>query len=235
MGGRASMGTFAAICNIVICFGIPLGALGYFLARNRSGAVAFGLGVVGFLVSQVLIRMPLLAMLGQTAWFTVFAITQPVLYALVLAASAGLFEETARFLLLRTRSKAPFDLRIPIAYGLGHGGLEAMLIGINSVALLALPDQLALADVSVILAGVERIAAIAVQIALSIIVYVAVKRRSVAPFVAALVLHTLVDLGAMSAATPGVSPWAFEAAFLLVAMLLLFGTIRWAKSRRTDS
>lgn len=229
------MGTFAAICNIVICFGIPLGALGYFLVRNRSAAAAFGLGIVGFLVSQVLIRMPLLAALGETAWFTVFAITQPILYALALAASAGLFEETARFLLLRTRRKAPFDLKIPIAYGLGHGGLEAMLVGLNSVALLALPDQLALADISVLLAGIERIAAIAVQVALSIIVYVAVKHRSVAPFVAALALHTLVDLGAMSAATPGVSPWAFEAVFLLIAIALLFGTMRWAKSRRTDS
>ncbi|WP_139651823.1 YhfC family glutamic-type intramembrane protease [Raoultibacter phocaeensis] len=228
------MGTLAAIGNILICFGIPLGALAYYLARDKRCAIAFGLGVIGFLVSQVLIRLPLLSMLGQTAWFTVFAATQPLVYALALAASAGLFEETARFLLLRTQRKAPFDLKIPLAYGLGHGGLEAALIGLNSVALLALPDQLAMAGPAIILAGIERIGAIMVQVALSVIVYVAVKRRSVVPFLAALFFHTLVDLGALSASMPSVSPWAFEAVFLLVAILFLLVTVRWAQSRRTD-
>lgn len=229
------MATFAAICNIVICFGIPLGALAYFLVRDRGCAAAFGLGVVGFLVSQVLIRLPLLSVLGQSASFAVFAATQPLVYALALAASAGLFEETARFLLLHTRRKAPFDLKIPIAYGLGHGGLEAVLIGLNSVALLAAPNQLALADFSIALAGIERIGALMVQVALSIIVYVAVKRRSIVPFLAALLFHTLVDLGALSASTPGMSLWVFEAVFVFAALLFLLATLRWAKSRRTDT
>lgn len=229
------MAAFAAICNIIICFGIPLGALAFLLVRDRSCAFAFGLGVIGFLVSQVLMRLPLLAMLGQSAWFTVFTVTQPLVYAFALAGSAALFEETARFLLLRTRRKAPFRLGIPIAYGLGHGGLEAMLVGANSVALLALPDQLAPLGFSIVLAGIERIGALMVQVALSIIVYVAVKRCSVAPFLAALLLHTVVDLGALAASTPGISPWAFEGAFVLVALLFLLATLRWAKPRRKNS
>lgn len=213
------------IFAMAVCFGVPLAALAYFLVRDRRCAVAFGLGVAGFFVSQIVLRTPLLGLAGQTAWFTVFAATAPFAYALLLAATAALFEEPARYLLLRTRRTLPFSLSIPIAYGLGHGGLEAALMG---SAMLVLPTS----DVVFFLGGVERLATIMVHVALSLMVYAALMRRRPAAFIAALIVHTAINLTAFLPAAFGVSPFAFEAAYLVVAAALFVFTIKWTRGQK---
>lgn len=57
---------------------------------NRQRAAFFGLGALSFLVSQVLLRLPLLSVLQQQAWFTVFSLMQPLVYAAALALSDSL-------------------------------------------------------------------------------------------------------------------------------------------------
>lgn len=219
----------AMIFSMAVCFGIPLMALVYFLVRDKRCAVAFALGVAGFFVSQAVLRMPLLGLVSQMPWFSVFMLTSPLAYAFVLALSAALFEEPARYVLLRTRRPLPFSLAIPVAYGLGHGGLEAAMVG---ASLLVMP---AAGDASYLLAGIERLSTIMVHAALSVMVYVAVKRRSAAPFLGAVALHTLINMASFLPTFLGVSVVMFEVVYLLAAIALLVFTVPWARARAASA
>ena len=58
--------------------------------------------VLAFVVSQILIRIPILNYVNGTSTdFQMFSVMQPVLFALLLSLSAGIFEEVARFIAMR--------------------------------------------------------------------------------------------------------------------------------------
>lgn len=94
--------------------------------RRRIHAAPLFLGAAAFFVSQFLLRIPLLNFLSGMDWFRQFA-AQTLPYALCLALSAGLFEESARLggalLLRRHRS-----YRDALSFGLGHGLCEVLLL-----------------------------------------------------------------------------------------------------------
>ena len=82
------IGQLAAVFNIAVCIGIPLGALVWLAARRRTGVKVFLLGAAGFFVSQILVRQPLLALLGQTDGYRLFTAAHPMAQALFLALTA---------------------------------------------------------------------------------------------------------------------------------------------------
>ena len=215
----------SACFNIVVCFALPVAGFVLLARRSRRYAALFGLGIAGFLVSQVLTRIPLLSLLQQTPSFIVFSATSPLLYALLLADSAALFEETARFVFLRPQRKRGFDVRLAVAYGLGHGGLEAALVGMSSVVLLTRPE-FGGAD------GVERLGAMAFHVAMSITVYAAIMRRSALLFACALAAHTVCDLAAVLPSFSGVSIAAYETAFVVCSLAILAATLFFAREKR---
>lgn len=225
------IGQLAAVFNIAVCIGIPLGALVWLALRRRTGVKVFLLGAAGFFVSQMLVRQPLLALLGQTDGYRLFTAAHPVAQALFLALTAGLAEETARYLVfcLLARNKQP-ERGTPLWYGLGHGGLEAVLVGLNSVVLLAAaPETLAAAGGSVALAGVERIAAMMAQVALSFVAYCALRHRGFLLW--AILLHGLYDF-CIVLQLLGLTPLALEGVMMVFSLLLLAGAVRLWKGGR---
>lgn len=148
------------------------------------------------------------------------------LYALYGGLMAGIFEECGRyaaFRLGRRWSRGPGDA---LMYGAGHGGIEAVLLvgmtmvnnillslamnrgGLEAVEQLTGPipesGQAALAALTVTPAGTylwsgfERVTAVALHIALSVLVYIAVTRRGKWYwFPAAIGIHALVDMAAV--------------------------------------
>lgn len=144
-------------------------------------------------------------------------------YALYGGLAAGLFEETGRYVAMKTVLKKEHnDDRNAILYGAGHGGIEAFVIlGIGMVnnliysilyntgnislitapldetqqaAFQAVLSQLAAASPATFLAGpVERITAIIFHIALSVIVWMGVTRRRAIMLPLAIFLHFMVD------------------------------------------
>ena len=205
--------------------GSPPGALVWLALRRRTGVKVFLLGAAGFFVSQMLVRQPLLALLGQTDGYRLFTAAHPVAQALFLALTAGLAEETARYLVfcLLARNKQP-ERGTPLWYGLGHGGLEAVLVGLNSVVLLAAaPETLAAAGGSVALAGVERIAAMTAQVALSFVAYCALRHRGFLLW--AILLHGLYDF-CIVLQLFGLTPLALEGVMMVFSLLLLAGAVR---------
>ena len=59
--------------------------------------LVFTLGVVCFLFTQVFTRVPLLGWLQDQTGFVVWAMAYPILSGVLVALSAGVFEESGRF------------------------------------------------------------------------------------------------------------------------------------------
>lgn len=106
----------------------PVFLVAYALRHKKQGIwSAWLLGALGFFVPQILIRFPILTALSRTAGFVTFAQTHPLMYGLSLAFTAGLFEVAGRYAVARILRKN-LTYRRALAAGLGHGGIEAILI-----------------------------------------------------------------------------------------------------------
>ena len=137
----------------MISFGLPLIALLYAFGRKRH--IPYMLGVLVFVVSQILIRIPILNYVNGTSTdFQMFLVMQPILFALCLVYQLN-FEEIVfiamRYFMKQTR------LAVWFLFGAGHGGIEAVLIvGIPVISLLLSQTVIQNGD-SYYLGGIERI------------------------------------------------------------------------------
>lgn len=129
----------ACVVTLLISLVLPL-ALPIVLSRVYRGEgvwKAWLVGAVGFLVPQMLIRLPVLTYLGTQAGFVNFAQSHLLVYALGLAFTAGLFELSGRYAGARVLRKE-LTFRRAVIMGLGHGGIEAIiLVGLSYVSNIA--------------------------------------------------------------------------------------------------
>src|SRR5262249_2872222 len=147
---------------------------------------------------------------------------------------------------MRTLAKPQPGISTPVAYAVGHGGAEAMLIGLNIgvVAVLGYLMMTGQADglhldaaamakirqgltgvtfVSALYGGIERISALVLQLGLSLLVWQAVRLRRFVFYLAALAFHFAFDLPA-AMAQKGLLPLSggeIEAGYALLALLVL--------------
>jgi uncharacterized membrane protein YhfC len=182
--------------------------------RNIAiGAVTF------FLFSQVLEAILNHYVLSINAVTVGWMQLHPYGFALYASLAAGLFEETGRYLAMRFLVKDTGNPGTAVAYGLGHGGIEAILIGSMSIVvplvyavklymgqdaqLIAIlgPEGLAqvrtdlqsIPHVMFIMQMVERLIALMLHIGLSVVVWRAVQQRQLAWLALAVLLHTAID------------------------------------------
>ncbi len=97
--------------------------------KNKKQGIlsAWLLGAAGFLVTQIVIRQPILSILSGQSWFLRFSQEHLFVYAFFLAFTAGLFELAGRYAVAKLLRKNLTRNRA-LAAGLGHGGIEAMVI-----------------------------------------------------------------------------------------------------------
>ena len=88
---------------------------------------AWFLGALGFFIPQMLIRTRLLNGFATTPGFQQFAENHFILYSLILAFTAGAFELAGRYGVAKVL-KREMTFRRSLAAGLGHGGIEAMIL-----------------------------------------------------------------------------------------------------------
>lgn len=228
---------FMAVTALVCLFG-PAALAIYMIKKRGAKLRAFLLGAAAFAVSQILTRLPLLGLIQGTGWFTLFMMTQPVLYVLLLAFTAGLFEEVARFVGIRLLLKPDMlNWDNAFVFGLGHGGIEAIyLVGINYAVsfVQALSGQhvveiLGTPSSYFLVGGVERVLAVAMHIGFTMMVFYAVKRRKPLYLLAAIAAHMLVDavVPLLKMAGLTLDVWATEGVFAVLAALLVWMTIRF--------
>ena len=125
----------SCIISLFITLLLPIIALSVLSFKNKGGKVvsAWALGAAGFFVTQILIRVPILTALQMQPWFMDFSENQGFLFAFGLAFTAGLFELAGRFAVAKLmQQKNNLNYKRSLAAGLGHGGIEAMvLVGIT--------------------------------------------------------------------------------------------------------
>lgn len=219
---------------------------------------SIGWGALTFPLSQVArfaLLIPLTLLL-QPALGARFA---PVNTALLILTS-GLFEESTRWIVLRFWARRVRDRTEGIAYGLGHGGCEAILLvgsaAISGITVLATadslreaisaqtPDQLAafevqLATLQGLTIGVatmgvyERVVAVVFHVVMSLLVLRAVRSGRWRWWATAVVLHCAFNGVAIGLASAGVDVVIVEAAMTLIVAALVWAVWRgpWSSAR----
>jgi uncharacterized membrane protein YhfC len=153
----------------------------------RKYILWFILGSACFIVSQPLLRLPILEYVQNSTGFMLTYSLNPLMIGILIALSAGVFEEVFRFLFkqfLMKPSKCRFSQ--PIIFGLGHGIAEALIILVPALSLVPI-SQLGLATL-------ERVLAIILHVNLTIIVWNGFqKNQRVLYVLIAVVIHGFVD------------------------------------------
>lgn len=229
------------VLGILVCFGMPIvGVLLIKKRRNIPVGRVFLVGALAFIISQICIRLPILQLvLPQMGWYTLLQY-QPLWYGLFIGITAGLFEEGARLLAMHFFLKKRWSQWEGIVFGLGHGGIEAMLlVGVNYIGVLLLvltgSSLVGNLEVANVLSGVvERIFAVTFHVGASLLVMQGVKcGKGIRSMLLAVLMHTLVD--SMTVIGPQIfnwGTWALEGYVAVGAVVTLgLGIASW---RRRD-
>ena len=255
-GGQPAAFGFAAFCTVVL----PVILLIVLGVMKKISAGPLFLGFASFFVSQMVLRIPLLQVLGGQSWFQSFA-AHTAVYALVVGGfTAGLFEETAR-LAGAAVLKKKLSYKSMLSFGLGHGLCEVILIagmsqvnnlilcaaladpqgaaataflsGVDPATLQAVAAQLTAATPALVgLALVERVSAVLYHLFGTCLVFTAVKRGKPLYYAGALLAHTLFNFLAVML-NAWVGPWIMEA--VLLAAGVCFGLYVWRARRWFDA
>ena len=204
------IGLLSAVFNISVCVGFPITVFIVLLAKSKklnTELKIFIVGICTYLAAQILFRQPLLAILQNIDSYRILISTNRVAYVAVLAVTAACAEEVGRYIAFRFFVKNPEQQNTPLYFGLGHGGIEALSVGVNNVILLVCsPYTLINMGADVALAGVERISTLLAQVAFSYIVFCSYRKEKYRYLILAIILHTAYDLPKQSG-TSGTPEW----------------------------
>lgn len=254
IGSIISMGI-----TLIICFVVPLILLWVIRRRFQASIKSFLVGMMAFIIATQILEAPI------NAYFLVFNETtvqwltsNSLLYALYGGLMAGVFEETARYLSYKWVLKKQTRIQDSLSYGVGHGGMEAMLIVgttyINNLVLSLLINQgfienlglsaelqetvvTQLTQVSPLLfslAGYERLMTLIIQIGLSVIVFKAIRERNMVYYVIAILIHALLDFPAALAQLGVLNLYMVEGIVTLVALGFMIFIMKQLKVYRQD-
>jgi uncharacterized membrane protein YhfC len=234
--------------NAVLMIGIPL-VLGLVLSRRfKLDLGLFGIGALTFIASQIL-HIPFNQWLLNP--FMERLNLQPQLGNLDLAVaglflglSAGVFEETARYIVYRRWLPRARTWEEGLMFGAGHGGIEAIIFGLlamwgflqvvtfynlgaETLSTVLGPEKAELLQAFFInyenapwydnlLGAVERISALCVHLGATQLVLQAFTRKNIGWYFLAVLWHTAVDAFAVY----GIQTWNV---YLVEGVVFLFG------------
>ena len=109
--------------------------LAWFMGRWKLGFTwaSLGWGTLAFPLSQVA-RMALVVPLQLVFSRVMDPATATAATVILMVATSGLFEETTRWIVLRYWAKNTRSWRDGVGFGLGHGGIEALLLFSSALA-----------------------------------------------------------------------------------------------------
>ena len=237
------------ILSCLAGFGIPVFLFFYFRKKKRADILPFFIGCVMFLVFALLLEAGVHGLILSSAFGQKIQ-NNTWLFALYGGLMAGLFEETARLTAFSTvlNKKIGKDANA-LMYGAGHGGFEAAyLLGVGMVSNIAVAvlsnmgklslitdtmppeavaqlqsgiETLASTAPHLFLIGIlERVFVVTLHIALSVLVWFAVKnKRCRLLYPAAILIHCIVDTVAVLLSGLGVHVLAVEAVVGVMTVL----------------
>lgn len=233
----------AMALELVFITALPLGFMIYLNKKRGARWMPFLIGIVFFPVFAMMLE-PLLHVLVLGSPLGSIMQEKVWVYGLYGGLAAGLFEETARLIAFKIVLRNEPEPVTALSYGLGHGGMEALLLVgtamINNLLMGVLllqggqpPENLAaaaetLASTPVIMffwSSLERASALVLHVSNSVLVFAAVRTRRWVLFPAAILTHAGLNfLAVVSGAYLPVA--ATEAMILAVALLVGFWAVR---------
>ncbi|WP_454055548.1 YhfC family glutamic-type intramembrane protease [Clostridium sp. Marseille-Q7071] len=110
-----------------MCVLLPIIVLIYFKKKEKISLKPVIIGaIVFFIFTQILERLLHMVVIGNNL------IKNPIFFSIYGALTAGIFEEVGRFIAFKTVLKNNHEWKDGIAFGIGHGGIEAIIIGVFS-------------------------------------------------------------------------------------------------------
>lgn len=241
----------------VLSFLIPFLLLTYWRKKEKISWRTILIGMMVFILfSQILEKLMHTHLLVQNKATASFLL-QPYAYATYGALAAGLFEEVGRYLAFRFFLKGKTERREGLALGLGHGGIESILIGglsaIQGLSLAMLinegtfesvvgkqlpPDMVASLKNTIIntpsylfyLGSLERVIALIIQIAMSLLVLLAIRKGDLRYLLYAILAHAAIDFPVGLSQALQLHPVFVEGILILVGIGLaywIYTTRKW--------
>jgi uncharacterized membrane protein YhfC len=209
------------VIQIFVSLLFPIILFIYFRKKQWLSWKSLGVGILIFILfSQILEKTLHFLVIDQSGTSLKWS-DSVILFVLYGAFAAGIFEEFGRYFGFRWMLKKRQQLKDGLSFGLGHGGIEAIIIGvlgaINALVLATLinsgtfdatiaptlpanqadlvKERMLDADFWMYaLGGLERIAAIVFHIAMSLLVLLGVRENHFSYVIYAVLIHALLDV-----------------------------------------
>jgi len=248
--GRISIASMLGMTiTLIIVVGLPVILLMLVYKKTKAKISSFFIGCGVFILFALILEQIIHSfVLGITDTFLTEHI---ILYGLYSGLVAALFEETGRWMAMKFFMNKNLNKQNALMYGVGHGGIEAIIIvGLTYVSNLltaiminagSLQTSLAVLDEEIqqtayeqlkplwelpawqfYMAGVERLIAFALHIALSVLVYKAVKSGRKRFWLVAFLVHFAADFLTVVISGYGAPIWLVEVVLLVLVLFLAF-------------
>lgn len=215
--------------TLLVSLLLPLFISIYLIIRSKSYFKPIIVGVLTFLIFQVFTRIYILQVILPTqVWYILFTYEYPILYAFLLSLTAGLFEEIGRYIMMKYILRK-MDIKKALAFGLGHGGIEAILfVGIA----LVLTNPMLIDSQQLLMSGLERFSAIIFHLGFSVLVYQMIFKSKKFNLLYAISLHTLVNFVSVVLMMNGVNMWIIEGVlFFFAIIMIIFIKSQWREAQ----
>jgi len=206
---------FALLISLIMPILISI----FLIVRSKTYFKPIIVGVITFLIFQVFTRIYIIQVILPTqVWYILFTYQYPVLYAFLLSLTAGLFEEIGRYIMMKFILKK-MELKHALAFGIGHGGIEAMLfVGLE----LIMVNPATIDTQNLMMSGLERLSAMIFHCGFSVLVYQMVFKGKKYHLILSITLHTLVNFISVILMMNGVNLWILEGLLLMFALIMLY-------------
>ena len=237
---------------------IPLGLAIYLTRKFNQGWRLFWIGAATFIVSQVF-HIPFNALVNPIftmgGFLALSKSVESILISVFLGLSAGLFEELSRYAMYRWWAKDARSWNAGLLAGVGHGGIEAIILGIIvlygyfqmltlrgiNISMVVTPDKVDLVKSQVqaywsaplymtLLGAVERLFTIPLHLACSVLVLQNFIRKQFRWVGFAILLHALVDGVAVFLSQKGLPALIIEGIIGLFAVVSVVIVLSLRKS-----
>ena len=210
---------FMAI-SAIISIGLPIGFFVFIHKKYNAKCIPMIFGAVAFIIFALVLERSIHLFVLKT-----FPLREkPLIFIIYGVFMAGIFEETARLISFKILKRKYTGIETGLSYGIGHGGVEAILVtGISMIvaivfsvlintgntelitgklegeALTQINAQLntivVTAPYMFLFSGIERIFGIIIQISLSVIMFYSVYcKEKIYLFPLAIILHAITDI-----------------------------------------
>ena len=242
----------ALFCSAIVAFGLPVALLVWWHGKTKAAYFDALVGALIFLVFAMVLEQILHSFVLKTS-----IVSKPWAFILYGSFAAGVFEETGRYIGFRFFMKKKQAKEDAIMYGIGHGGMESILIAgvslvVSIIAVLAAnaghTDNQTFAQTARVVAqspistlfasGVERAVAICLHIALSVLVFLSIKRAGLWwMYPLAILFHAGVDSIAMLYRYHilKVGVMGLEGIVALATFLVCLFAFRWYRNDRGNA